>query len=100
MEIYDFMFESHNLPSKDKLENSRCTLESYEQLIHMQKIKVLKEKLTELGKKIDDMKLSINDIIYWLEALGIDFEVEDNKVFNEDEMKVLGVAHQKVKKIR
>ena len=100
MEIYDFMFESHNLPSKDKLENSRCTLESYEQLIHMQKIKVLKEKLTELGKKIDDMKLSINDIIYWLEALGIDFEVEDNKVFNEDEMKVLGVAHQNVKKIR
>ncbi len=100
MEIYDFMFESHNLPSKDKLENSRCTLESYEQLIHMKKIKVLKEKLTELGKKIDDMKLSINDIIYWLEALGIDFEVEDNKVFNEDEMKVLGVAHQKVKKNR
>ena len=81
------------------MENSRCTLESYEQLIHMKKIKVLKEKLTELGKKIDDMKLSINDIIYWFEALGIDFEVEEFKVFNEDEMKVLGIANQKVKKI-
>lgn len=99
MVIYDFMFDSSKLPSKDKLENSRCTLESYEQLIHMKKIKVLKEKLTELGKKIDDMKLSINDIIYWFEALGIDFEVEEFKVFNEDEMKVLGIANQKVKKI-
>ena len=93
------MFDSSKLPSKDKLENSRCTLESYEQLIHMKKIKVLKEKLINLGKKINDMKLSINDIIYWFEALGIDFEVEEFKVFNEDEMKVLGIANQKVKKI-
>ena len=100
MVIYDFMFDSSKLPSKDKLENSRCTLESYEQLIHMKKIKVLKEKLINLGKKINDMKLSINDIIYWFEALGIDFELEDGKVFNENEMKVLGIAHQKVKKIR
>ena len=99
MVIYDFMFDSSKLPSKDKLENSRCTLESYEQLIHMKKIKVLKEKLINLGKKINDMKLSINDIIYWFEALGIDFEVEEFKVFNEDEMKVLGIANQKVKKI-
>lgn len=98
MVIYDFMFDSSKLPSKDKLENSRCTLESYEQLIHMKKIKVLKEKLINLGKKINDMKLSINDIIYWFEALGIDFELEDGKVFNENEMKVLGIANQKVKK--
>ena len=98
MVIYDFMFDSSKLPSKDKLENSRCTLESYEQLIHMKKIKVLKEKLINLGKKINDMKLSINDIIYWFEDLGIDFELEDGKVFNENEMKVLGIANQKVKK--
>ena len=62
--IYDFSFDLSKLPSKDKLENSRCMLESYEQLIHMKKIKVLKEKLINLGKKINDMKLSINDIIY------------------------------------
>ena len=63
----------------------------------MKKIKVLKEKLINLGKKINDMKLSINDIIYWFEDLGIDFELEDGKVFNENEMKVLGIANQKVK---
>ena len=96
--IYDFSFDLSKLPSKDKLENSRCMLESYEQLIHMKKIKVLKEKLINLGKKINDMKLSINDIIYQFEDLGIDFELEDGKVFNENEMKVLGIANQKVKK--
>ena len=97
--IYDFMFDSARLPLKDELENSRCTLESYEQLIHLKKVEVLKKKLNDLSKKIYSMKLNIKDIIDLFEELGISFELGED-VFSNDEMKVLSLANKKVKKIR
>ncbi len=99
MVIYDFMFDSSKLPSKDKLENSRCTLESYEQFIYLKKLKVLKKKLIRLGKQINDMKVNINDIIDLFEELGISFKLEED-VFSNDEMKVLSLANEKIKKTR
>ena len=93
------MFDSARLPLKDELENSRCTLESYEQLIHLKKVEVLKKKLNDLSKKIYAMKLNIKDIIDLFEELGISFELGED-VFSNDEMKVLSLANKKVKKIR
>lgn len=98
MVIYDLMFESRYLPSKDELRNSRCTLEAYEQLIHTQKLKILKEKLIQLGKQVCDMEINIDKITSLFDELGINFDEEND--FYHGEIKELALACNKVKNLR
>ena len=99
MTLYNMNFNSADLPTLEKLENTMCDLKDYQDLIHMEKLRLFRAKLKELSEKVSDLRLSSEDLISLADELNLRgrFNYEVTPLFTDEELLIMSIAENKNK---
>ena len=99
MTIYNMNFNSASLPTLEKLENTMSDLNDYQNLIHMEKLRLFRAKLKELSKKVSDLRLSSEDLICLADELNLRgrFNYEATPLFTDEELLMMSIAENENK---
>ena len=94
MTIYNMNFNSASLPTLEKLENTMSDLNDYQDLIHMEKLRLFRTKLKELSEKVSDLRLSSEDLICLADELNLRgrFNCEATPLFTDEELLMMSIA--------
>ena len=99
MTIYNMNFNSASLPTLEKLENTMSDLNDYQDLIHMEKLRLFRTKLKELSEKVSDLRLSSEDLICLADELNLRgrFNCEATPLFTDEELLMMSIAENENK---
>ena len=91
--VYDLDFDSSKLPTFEELQDTRCSLKSYDYMMDMKKLEQIKQTLEQVYTKTQDLHLVLKRTLDILDNFDIEME-NDNilNIFSSEEMRVLNMA--------
>ena len=60
--IYNLVFDASKLPSKEELENTRCNLTTYDDMMKSKKVEHLKKQLEKLATELNNTGILLNNL--------------------------------------
>ena len=100
--IIKFLSDYHYIEEDlilEKLENTMSDLNDYQDLIHMEKLRLFRTKLKELSEKVSDLRLSSETLICLADELNLRgrFNCETTPLFTDEELLMMSIAENENK---